>query len=164
MRSTPIKKSFPQASLELQNTKQFKYESVAAYTQRVETCVRRLINVLMLENRDNQLAVGQLELIKKMGLTTFINGVLPKYGMILRSKDPANIQQASRFAQSEELAIKFIKMSVFQKSPNTHQPNPRFNQPQRIFAIDKFCRYCKRKGHLIEECLISVLQVETNKH
>lgn len=144
------KKSFAQAQLELQNTRQYANELISAYTQRIETCIRRLINTLSLEI-DERPDDGQIEIIKKMGLSAFINGVRPEYRLILRSRDPLTVQQASKIAQNEELTLKLQNLHVSYNRTNHHN-NSQNNSPRRVNFVEKFCKYCKRKGHTIEEC------------
>lgn len=86
-----------------------------------------------------------------MGLAAFLNGASPEYSLILRSKDPASVQEASRMAQNEELTLKFQNLSASTfKSPSN---NNNYNNNRRVFTVEqKFCRYCKRSGHLIEQC------------
>lgn len=106
------KKSFSQAQLELQNTKQFKNEQISSFTQRIETRVQRFLNILNVDNSGAGVDQSQVDLIKRMGLTAFIHGALPQYGLLLRARDPESVQAASKIAQNEEIALKFQSVSI----------------------------------------------------
>lgn len=128
------KKSFAQAQLELQNTRQFKNEQVSAFTQRIETKVQRLLNILNVDNSGGGVAESQVDLIKRMGLTAFIHGALPQYGLLLRARDPESVQAASRIAQNEEIALKFQSVSI---NNNNHFQSSRTNYFGNNSAVNK---------------------------
>lgn len=137
------KKSFSQLQLELQNTKQRKDESIAAFTQRIENKTQKLMSTLSFELNQN-INASQQELIKRMGLAAFIHNSLPQYGQLLRIKGPATITEASRLASDEEIALKYQRLSVRE----LNNPNKRVHFTSKL----PHCTFCNRSGHSIENC------------
>lgn len=174
------KKTITQLQLELQLCKQFQNENISEFTQRVETCVTRLLrqtNELHMLDGSNDNAKkselsGKLYIIEQMGMNAFILGVLPQYGLILRTRDPKSIREASQIALQEEKVSEYL-----QKISNSNFPSfctickrkghsesncrskkdsssVRFVQNQNNQTQKQYshCNYCKRKGHSIQEC------------
>lgn len=152
------KKSFAQIQIELQNLKQLRDESVASFTSKIENKIQKLMSALSFEN-NGIVQQAQQDLIKKMGLTTFIHNSLPQYGQLLRIRNPSSITEASRLASDEEIALKFQKMSVghttsFKPNFNGNSSfNRNFNPNKKVFATEKLkCSYCHKDGHKIDNC------------
>lgn len=143
------KKSFVQVQIELQNTKQYRNENVASFTQRIENKVHKLMTTLTFESGE-KIDKSQQDLIKKMGLTAFIHNCLPEYGQLLRIRSPETISEASKLANNEEVALKFQRMNL---QSNNNRQNPNFKRVNTTTQICKsFCSYCKRDGHSFDNC------------
>lgn len=136
------KKSFAQIQFELQNTRQKPDESIASFTQRVESKTQKLMSTLSFET-GAQLDSSQQDLIRKMGLTSFIHNCLPQYGQLLRIRNPTTITEASRLASDEEIALRYQKLSL----RNFGQTN------KKVYATNLLhCTFCKKNGHEYEKC------------
>lgn len=145
------KKSFAQIQIELQNLKQYRDESVASFTQRIESKIQKLMSSLSFKN-NGTLDTSQQELLKEMGLTAFIHNSLPQYGQLLRIRNPQNIVEASKLACDEEIALKFQRASLGYNTFNKNNSN-KFRNSQKVFITEKIrCTFCNREGHKIENC------------
>lgn len=139
------RKSFAQIQIELQNCKQFKTENISSFTQRVEGKIQKLLTTLAFEN-EGKIDQSQTDLIKRMGLTAFINNCSIEYGQLLRIRNPSTLTEASRLAHDEEIALNLRRYSHNYKSNNNYNVQPTTHKTQ------SFCNYCKKQGHSSEKC------------
>lgn len=135
------KKSVAQLQMELQSCRQFPNEGMAEFTQRVESCVTQLLQrtteLHSIEcdgtRAESQSELkGKLSVVEQMGVTAFVLGSLPQYGLILRSRDPKTIREASQIALNEEKVSNYLS---FSKSSHSNA-----------------CSFCNGKGHSAAQC------------
>ncbi|CAG9137713.1 unnamed protein product [Plutella xylostella] len=118
--------------LDLQNCKQLSNENVAQYISRLENSLKSLLSCIKQGNTDSSLLPGEIHSTNKLALSTFMMGVNPSISQILRSREPETLNDAFNIALEEE------KFHILQNSL----------QPSNV----KMCKYCKKPGHLIENC------------
>ncbi|CAK1545219.1 unnamed protein product [Leptosia nina] len=168
-------KTLGHLNLELQTMFQKPNETVTEYYHRVDLCRNKILEKLTTEITDDSL-IGRKLTAEETALNVFINGLSSDIGVMLRTREFSNINDAGNFAMQEE---KIRRMNKARQAliPNTRppvrnypipRPSPKFSE-QRVPHITstpqytlKFCNYCKNKGHNISEC--RKRQFNNNRH
>lgn len=125
-----------QWQLELNSCRQNLSEPVLSYSTRVENCYLKLINTLnpSLDQRSREACV---ELLKEQALNVFISGLQRDLCILVKSQKPSSLEEAIAIAQNEEQEI---------KSKNE------MNKLQNLSFLPRFCTYCNKPGHIINNC------------
>lgn len=144
----------------MQNCKQSGSETLAQYIFRIEACLKRLLSSIKQSCTNQALLPGQIESVNELALTTFVLEVNSQISQMLRSKETQTLNDAFNMALSEEkfnslqnktttrICSKCHKLAKQQKAKPVFSTNQNENNRNNY----KFCRYCKKKGHLIEQC------------
>ncbi|KAJ8724180.1 hypothetical protein PYW07_008160 [Mythimna separata] len=104
--------------------------------------------------------------MEDLALYTFTIGLTPRIANIVRCRDPKNLNDAINCALSEEKLQQYsYKQNMLAKTSRNNDANTRpnrtgnFNNNQnqkpsssQPTSKDPFCRYCKKAGHLLENC------------
>lgn len=154
--------------LDLQNCKQSNNETVTQYIQRIETCLKRLLTCIKQSSTNETLLPGQIESTNQLALQTFLLGINPRLSQMLRSREPQTLNDAFNIALEEEKFNMLQYSQTYKRSipipQNSSGPSyrPMNNFNKKIFHVQpsdpniqpqtKFCRYCRKPGHLIENC------------
>lgn len=164
---------------DLTNSFQKQNETARNYVQKIETLLTKLRSSVQLD--DNIDAANKQTLIdshERIGLKTLLAGLADPLGQLIRAQRPISISDAAQYILEEE-NIAYLKSNRHQnqtqpKNPkgfpshnyNNHYVNPHdrnrpSNYPNRSLnsnsnqnpnADVKFCNYCKKIGHLLENC------------
>lgn len=169
------KKHYAALLSDLQSCKQNHNEPVNQYALRVESCLARLlteINISLPSRNKGELA-GRVAAMQDLALYTFITGLDPKLSIGVRCRDPDTLNEAINLAVSEEKILqttvkKFPSFSsgfsfrnppILSRNPQQtqFQFRPKINTAQSNNLTPGtsgrlFCRYCKKDGHILENC------------
>lgn len=175
------KKHYNHLLLELQNCRQKQNENISAYNLRLETALKRALTSIKQVCTDPKELIGRLAAINDLALQTFILNVDPNIGLILRSRNIQTLNEAFNIALEEEkiqILMKETQSKKFThyqkgsqnpnnnnskgntashyKTENSNKPSTSKNSSGKVFntqaKAEKSCKYCKNKGHTIEEC------------
>lgn len=127
---------------ELTTLKQNSEETLSAFTCRMEACLKRTINAMTQDtdlNLDPKILEGKLEMLQDIALNRFTYFTIPVISNALRIREIKTLNDAITIAKSEE---QIQKMVTGQYSKTSKNPN----------KSDKSCTYCKKSGHVINEC------------
>ncbi|EAL67437.1 hypothetical protein DDB_G0279931 [Dictyostelium discoideum AX4] len=62
-------------------------------------------------------------------------------------------QNEQQSIESEEISTPIFKNQYYNRSPQMSPQSSPYKAPQnQVNSITKFCKYCKKKGHVIQEC------------
>nr|UZO32014.1 ORFa [Heliothis subflexa] len=160
------RKHYSHLLTDLQDCKQGIQENVSQFSLRVETCLQKLLTEVTVSNSKKSELTGRLATMEDLALHTFTLGLHPRIANLVRSRDPKNLNDAINYAISEEK----IQQSIFRNNTNklkpveptprrndfnnrTQQKSTYYNAQRAPFLKDSpFCRYCKKFGHVIEQC------------
>lgn len=105
--------------------------------------------------------------MEDLALHTFTMGLTPRIANIVRCRDPKNLNDAINCALSEEKLQQYsYKQSTVAKTSRNNDINAKPNRTSNFYnnnqtqkpyssqaaSKDPFCRYCKKAGHLLENC------------
>ncbi|CAF4908159.1 unnamed protein product [Pieris macdunnoughi] len=169
------KKHYSALLSDLQNCIQ-NNDSVNEFALRVESCLSKLLTEINLsqKKKKSELA-GRIAAMQDLALHHFVIGLKPQISTIVRCRDPETLNDAINFAISEEKIMEASRKSYNNPQSqgplnknNYSRPNYQFrdryqNKPTSTFerapnnvnlssAQPLFCRYCKAKGHVLENC------------
>ncbi|CAG9796680.1 unnamed protein product [Diatraea saccharalis] len=162
------KRTLGQWQLELSRCKQNYNENVIQYANKVENCYIKLINSLDAYNQSPDARKACVDLLKSQALSVFITGLKIDLNLKLKALQPKTLQDAISLAVVKEQQLKgkneiskFQNLNIsntihFHKcnKPDHTTVNCRvrsFTEPNKKF---KYCNYCKKKGHVKDECYI----------
>ncbi|XP_073963357.1 uncharacterized protein [Choristoneura fumiferana] len=117
--------------LDLQACKQQVNETVAQYALRVETCLTQLQSEIHNSDSYKKEIPGRIAMTEDLALYTFSLGLKPNISNMVRCKSPKNLNSAINIAIEEE---KIQNLS--------------FRSGKHV----KFCKICRREGHLEANC------------
>ena len=156
------KKHYVQLMEELNNCKQNSKETINEFFQRLETIVSRLIASTQQTCNIPAEIPGKLKMLNEIALNRFVYHSKPEISQMLRWKDFDSLNSVYSAAVSEERAIAMTRnLNQYCKNckTNTHDTRNCFKTKQYTNTThvlytnnQKICRYCKNKGHTIEEC------------
>lgn len=149
------KKSYSLIMEELNTLKQNSGESVSSYLSRIEKVQMRALEASNLNRREDQ--PGQNEAIRLITLHRFIRHSVEDISKCLRWKDPQTLAEAYDIALAEESALRERKRIIHNKSSSQNSfRQVNLNNPShssnKFNYNSKICNYCKKPGHLINEC------------
>lgn len=151
------KRTFAQWQLELNSCRQKSNEPVLQYSNRVESCLIKLIKSLD-PKLTSSARDANIELLKSQALNIFISGLLPQLHILLKSQKPTNFEEAVSIAISEEQEIKSrYEMNYRQDSrPNKFSNNKNnsgvYNRHMQVNKNIPTCFVCKKRGHIARDC------------
>ena len=140
---------------ELSTSRQSVDEAINAYHERIEALQNSLINLCSLAESSE--CSGRIATVKEIALQRFVLYSIPSISSALRRSKPNSLTEALNEATLEEkylsLQCDFSSTSLASDSyPSLHTPpNSHHNVPP-TFSNFKQCKYCKKFGHVIEEC------------
>lgn len=170
------KRTMGQWQLELNSLKQGIGEPVLSFANKVENCYIKLINSLD-SKLDKEAKKACVNLRKGQALSVFVSGLNKDIAIIVKAQKPENLETAIALAISEEQETKakteiqkhqnlynsqkfcaVCKKTISNHNPNfnnsnVNSSNTNFHSKDRQnFNNNKTCNYCKRTGHVIQEC------------
>lgn len=128
---------------ELTTLKQSFTETLSQFTYRLETCLKRTINSMTQDvdlNLDPRILEGKLEMLQEIALNRFTYFTATAISNALRIREIKTLNDAITMAKAEER----IQQMVTGK--------PLVKDSKNLNKSTKSCTYCKKPGHLIEEC------------
>lgn len=153
---------------DLQECRQGPNENVTQFSLRLETCLSQLLTEVTISNSKKSELAGRLAAMQDLALHAFIMGLIPRISNIVRCREPRTLNEAINFATSEEKIQHYsYKYNVLSKQknaePRRNDSNQRASKPNNndrpspstsssTQSKEPFCRYCKRTGHLLEDC------------
>ena len=130
---------------DLQRIHQLQNESPLTFVSRLQTHNAKMHACIQQQNLNPEQKEAQVQLIENMTLNTLLTGLEPKLGQIVRAGNPPDILTASMRIR-RELQLSYFERQKFQKTNVVSQDKKPNNSFQKI------CSYCKKKGHIINEC------------
>lgn len=162
------RKHYAHLLTDLQDCRQASQESVSQFSLRVETCLQKLLTEVTVSNTKKGELSGRIAAMEDLALHTFVLGLIPRIAYIVRSRDYKTLNEAINAAISEEKIQQFTYRNHLNRSKPTETPKRNEflnkhksetkvfissgNQPNTSAKDSPFCRYCKRTGHLLENC------------
>nr|XP_012136797.1 PREDICTED: uncharacterized protein LOC105662010 [Megachile rotundata] len=135
-------------------------ETVTQYANRFLEIQNKVLSctVNSEESVENKRAYAEYE--RKQGLRQFILGLRTEYATEVRAQVPKNIRQAIAIAQTSESQQMTREMMMRQLEPQSDRRNISRNAINNRDRKDRptdrrdipTCNYCKRLGHLEQEC------------
>lgn len=170
------RKHYAHLLTELQDCRQGAQENVSQFSLRVETCLSKLLTEISITNHRKSELSGRVAAMEDLALHTFSMGLNPRISNIIRCRDPKNLNEAINYAISEEKIQQYtLRQNIISNTKSQFRRND-FNRPSyktnhfnnnysthpkpSTSSSEPFCRYCKRNGHLLENCKI---REENNK-
>lgn len=145
---------------DLQRMSQLSNENPLTFAARLQTHNSKMYSAVAKQILTQEQKNAQLILIDNMCLNTLLTGLEPKLGQVIRAGHPVNMLEAITRIK-RELQLSYFENQKFQRS-NKAQPiqkpqnsNPNLNQ--------KFCSFCKRNGHTINECKTRMSQFQNQR-
>ncbi|KAK5638997.1 hypothetical protein RI129_013292 [Pyrocoelia pectoralis] len=157
------KKHYAQIINDLTSIQQFPRETVQQFTIRIESTLKRAISAVQ-QNTENQTDLsGQIIMLNQIALNRLVYYCIPEISTHLRNRDLKTLNEAISFALNEEQILNMYQSNPFQNKQcrDLNNSNPTFSNRNKFVNFTennhtkqefKLCRYCKKKGHLIEEC------------
>ena len=158
------KRSQGQWELELHSSQQKKNEKVTDFATRVENIMVNLIDSVTL-GETKAVSVHYEKLLRNQTKNVFIQGLQDPTKIIVKARNPESFEKAVELAVAEEREyLSQLETRKYSQNnsceicgKNNHITKNCFRnkiKPKNVlsFQSDKFCKYCKNKGHLIEEC------------
>lgn len=136
-------------------------ESVNQFSLRVETCLSKLLTEVSISSNKKSELSGRLAAMEDLALHTFTLGLHPRLANIVRCRDPKNLNDAINYAVSEEKIQQFTFRNNNIPNNNARKPppsRPTYNDNNTPSSSQKdcssvpVCRYCKKPGHVLENC------------
>lgn len=137
---------------DLQKFHQLPNENPLTFVSRLQTHNAKMHACVQQQNLSAEQKEAQEQLIETMTLNTLLTGLEPRLGQIIRAGNPPDILIASMRIR-RELQLSYFEKQKFQK-PVTQNLMQNKNQ--------KICSFCKKKGHVINECRLRQNQLPQN--
>lgn len=129
---------------DLQRMRQLSNESPLTFIARVQTHESKMISVINKSYLSAGQKCAQSMLIQSMCLNTLLTGLEPKLGQLIRASNPTDMMTAISRVKRE------LQLNYFE---NQKFSNPKNNIPKRpLPQLVKVCSFCKRTGHVFNEC------------
>lgn len=133
---------------DLQRISQNPNEPVLNFISRLQTHNAKMHAAIQKQQLTAEQKVAQSNLIETMTLNTLLTGLDPKLSPIIRASNPQDMLQAiSRIKR--ELQLSYFESQKFNNQKSQSNP-PR--RPQINSNTQKMCSFCKKPGHLVNEC------------
>lgn len=153
--------------IELLSCKQQPTEQISQYICRIETALKRLLTSTQQNTTIPAELPGRLAAMNDLALHTFILNIKPDISNMLRARNIESLNEAFNLAIEEEKVqllikvkhsnFKTIECSICNKTG--HSSNQCYRKPNTSKSIlnttqnsIKTCRYCKKDGHVTQEC------------
>lgn len=148
---------------DLQRIHQMPNESALTFVSRLQTHNAKMHAAVQKQNLTAEQKQSQSELIETMTLNNLLTGLEPNLGRIIRASNPQNMLHAINRIR-RELQLSYFESQKFPKNNPTRNPGPP-QQKRPISNIQqKFCSFCKRNGHTINECRTRQQQQSTSQN
>lgn len=137
---------------DLNRLKQGNNENPLSFIHRINSHNAKLHSCISSQNLTPEQKQSQCVMIDNMCLDTLLTGLDNKIGSIVRASNPNNLVDAA-IRIKRECQLNYLEASRFSKN-STQVPKPKINPNKNFnnFQNHKFCNYCKKAGHLIQEC------------
>lgn len=122
--------------LDLQKCKFKPLETITQYSIRIETCLTRLQTDIANSTTDQSELKGRLASTEDLALQTFLLGLPPTISIVVRCRNPRNLNDAIEIATQEEKLQNFMQSSA---SKTTESRTLK-------------CRICGKIGHVDRNC------------
>lgn len=163
------RKHYAHLLTDLQDCRQGNQETVSQFSLRVETCLQKLLTEVTVSNSKKTELSGRIAAMEDLAQHTFILGLMPRIANIVRSRDYKTLNDAINAAISEEKIQQFSYRNNLNRQKSTepftrrnelnNRPQLRMqtsgnnnSQPSTSYKDSPFCRYCKKTGHVLEDC------------
>lgn len=162
------RKHYAHLLTDLQECRQANNEAVNQFALRIETCLSKLLTEITISNTKKSELTGRLAAMEDLALHTFSLGLLPRLSTIVRCRNPKNLNEAINHAISEEKIQQFSFRNTNNNNySNPSRPRPPISATQNIRNPSRptynnfnqnqnrdlpYCRYCKKLGHILENC------------
>ena len=162
------KRSQGQWELELHSARQKRNESASEFATRVENILANLINCVT-SGQSREACTHYENLLRAQAMNVFIQGLSENFKIIVKARNPKTLEDAIELAVAEEREYeshiesqRFIRRescTICGKSNHISKDcfknKNKYKAPNlNVLSLNetKVCKYCKNKGHLIEEC------------
>lgn len=161
------RKHYAHLLTDLQDCRQGNQEPVSQFSLRVETCLQKLLTEVTVSNTRKTELPGRLAAMEDLALHTFVLGLIPRIANIVRCRDHKTLNDAINSAISEEKIQQFSYRNFNRQKPaesfNKRSETNSASQSAKVFikghnnqpnssSDSLFCRYCKKTGHILENC------------
>lgn len=171
------RKHYNHLLLDLQSCRQQTGETVAQFALKIEGCVAALLSEIHASDSFKKDLSGRVAMTEDLALHTFVIGLHPQLGTVVRSREVKTLNTAINIAMSEEKINNFLlkpepkqsrpsckrcgkpghsENECFSRSNNRalvpYQPRTAQDRPQQT-GQPVVCRYCKNVGHDISQCI-----------
>mgnify|MGYP002715704619 CR=1 FL=1 len=143
------KKPHSQLMEELTSCRQKSNESVTEFYERLENLSRGIVSNLKVDVKDKRTLSIKIDYINEIALGRFIYHSNSEISQVLRWRNFDSINSAYSAAIAEE---KFLEMRRGDRCCNCDSRNSNASKLLSPVQIPKFCKYCKKSGHLLDEC------------
>lgn len=139
---------------DLNRIRQGPNENPLGFIHRINAHNAKLHSCINTQNLSREQKESQCTMIDNMCLDTLLTGLDSKLGSIIRASNPQDLVEAA-IRIKRECQLNYLEAS---KSPNKNQ-----NYLQNKNAKSKFCNYCKKPGHSINDCRNKNNNSQTNQ-
>ena len=148
---------------ELTNCRQESNESITEFYERLENLSCGIISSLKVDTKDKKSLSSKSEYVNEITLNRFIFHSHPKISQMLRWKNFNNLNSAYSAAIAEEKNLQMLKNSkncndCHCRNRNTSEwkvsSKPNVIKTMSSVQSQKICKYCKKSGHLLDECFL----------
>lgn len=151
-------KHYSHLFFDLQSCKQRAGESVSEFSLRIDTCLTEMQTEIHNSNTSKKDLSGRIAMTEDLTIHSFMFGLTPRIGNMVRCRNPKNLNEAINIAIEEEKIQNFVA-----KSHSTHHQQPKLSSQASSFNSTKIdtkqkippqivCSYCKNPGHHIAKC------------
>lgn len=172
------KKHYAQILNELTSLQQLPREGIQQFSFRIESILKRSINAVQSNNGNPDDLSGQISMINQIALNRLVYYSIPEISNQLRGRELKNLNDAISVALNEERVQSMYQLNPYGKNSGIH-PNRSNNfrnnngaghfkkndfgkqNRESVNAVssvtgntinDRFCVYCKKKGHIVSQC------------
>ena len=144
-------RSHAQYQLELNCCRQQTTENVTSYSNKIETLLLKLCNSLDEKLTDAE-KKANVKLLQTQARNVFVAGLNRELEILVKAQNPKSLEEAISLAQAEEVwQTSKVETRRFSKGNNSNNSN-HSNHSNHSKPGKKFCAYCKRDNHNVEEC------------
>lgn len=140
---------------DLNRLKQLPHESPLIFINKINAHNAKLHSCINSQQLTNLQKLSQCDMVDRMCLDTLLTGLDSQIAPIIRASNPENLVDATARIK-RELQLSYLENSKSQhnKIPQNVQRRNFVKNPNNSFNTSqvKFCNYCKKNGHTINEC------------